>query len=99
MIEVDPVRAERRKDWALLFLSGGGLLMTAFSAVCLYLVRETPGFVFYLGMASMVQILIVFTGILGLLVARSIRLSRQEISITDHNAHSHEEVDDTNKPS
>lgn len=83
---IDTAKGERRRDWALLFLNGGGIAMTIYAAVCLYLLRETPGFVFYLGMAAMVQILIVFTGILGLLVSRSIKLSRQEISITDHDS-------------
>lgn len=79
-------KEERRKDWAMFFASGGGVVMTLFAVACLWLVRDIAGFVFWLGLAAMGQILVVFTGLLGLLVKRSLKISRNEISISDFDA-------------
>lgn len=76
-------KEDARKDWAMFFVSGGGIVMTIFTAICLWLIRDIPGFVFWLGLAAMGQILVIFSGLLGLLVKRSLKISRNEISISD----------------
>lgn len=78
-------RGERRRDWALIITSGGGMVMTAFAAVCLFMIRENAGLVFWLAIAAMLQIFAIFTGLIGLLVKRSFRISKNEINISDFN--------------
>lgn len=77
------VKSDNRKDWALMFLSGGGIVMTLYSAACLFILRGHPDYTFYLGLAAMIQIMLVFTGLMGLLVKRSLKISRSEIDISD----------------
>ena len=78
-------RADKRRDWALFFLSGGGMVMTVYAASVLWLVKGIPSYVFYMGLFAHIQILVVFTGILGLLVKRELKISKNEINISDHN--------------
>jgi hypothetical protein len=78
-------RADKRRDWALFFLSGGGMVMTMYAASVLWLVKGIPSYVFYMGLFAHIQILVVFTGILGLLVKRELKISKNEINISDHN--------------
>ncbi len=88
-------KEDARKDWAMFFVSGGGVVMTIFTSICLWLIRDIPGFVFWLGLAAMGQILVIFSGLLGLLVKRSLKISRNEISISDFdNAVSREAVEE-----
>lgn len=76
MIEpVDPRRSDRRRDWGLMFLAGGGVAMTVFAGAALYLVRGEPDFAFYLGVGALMLIGIVLTGFAGLLVKRTIRVN------------------------
>lgn len=77
------VKSDNRRDWALMIVSGGAMAMTLFAAVCLYLVADNPNYVFYLGLAAMIQIFMVFTGLLGLLVKRNLKISKGEISVSD----------------
>jgi hypothetical protein len=76
-------KSDTRRDWALMLLSGGGMVMTGFAALCLYMLQDRPGFVFYMGMAAMIEVLVVLTGLTGLLVKRELKISRGEISISD----------------
>lgn len=78
--------SERRRDLALWFLAGGGVMMTVYAILALYLVTNTPHYVFYLGLASMVNIMVLFTGIAGLLVKRTLNVSRTGVVIEDHEA-------------
>lgn len=80
---VDPLRSDRRRDWGLLFLAGGGMAMTAFATWSLWLVRETPSFAFWLGMTAMGMVGIVLTGFAGLIVKRTLRLSRDGLEVAD----------------
>ena len=75
--------ADRRRDWALYVLTGGGMAMTLYSAVAMYILQNFPGYVFWLGMFAMANILVLFTGIAGLLVKRSLSVSRQGVTIKD----------------
>jgi len=76
-------RSDRRKDWALIIVAGGGMAMTAYSIATLVMSSGNPKYVFYLGVMAMIQILIIFTGVLGLLVKRSLNVSRSGVSVSD----------------
>lgn len=78
-------RADDRKDLALKYTLGAGATMTAYAAWAMWLVRAEPAFVFWMGIAALAIIAIIFTGILGLLVKRSINLSKEGLVITDDN--------------
>lgn len=77
-------RSDRRRDLALYIVTGGGMAMTVYSVAVLYLVRDVPGLAFWMGVLAMINIMLVFTGILGLLVKRSLSVSRNELKISDH---------------
>lgn len=79
----DPARADRRRDWALQLLAGGGMAMTAFAAATLYLVRDKATYAFWLGMAAMGLIGVVLTGFAGLIVRRTVKISRDGIEVAD----------------
>lgn len=57
--------------------------MTLFAGYAMVQLRLSAHYTFWMGMTAMVQILIIFTGLLGLLVKRSIKISRSEVSISD----------------
>lgn len=71
---VDLKSSDRRRDWGLLFLAGGGVAMTAYAAYALWLVRDRADFAFYLGAGALLLVGIVLTGFAGLLVKRTIRI-------------------------
>lgn len=73
--EVNPARSDRRRDWGLLFLAGGGIAMTAYAAYALWLVRDHADFAFYLGAGALLLVAIVLTGFAGLIVKRTIRVN------------------------
>lgn len=52
---------------------GGGFVMTGYAVAALYLVRTNAAYVFYLGLAAHLAILIVLTGFIAQLVRRSIK--------------------------
>lgn len=62
-----------RRAMALLFLAGGGAVMTAYAAWSLWMVRVVAQYAFYLGLAAHVSILVVLTGLAGLLVKRMLK--------------------------
>jgi hypothetical protein len=80
---VDLVRSDRRRDWGLLFLAGGGMAMTAYAGCALYLVRAQANLAFWLGMAAMGLVGVVLTGFAGLIVKRTLRLSRDGLEVAD----------------
>ena len=83
---VNPARSDRRRDWGLALLAGGGMAMTAFAAVALWILyyRNGPlGFVFYMGMAALGLVAIVLTGFSGLLVKRTLRLGKDGFESDD----------------
>jgi hypothetical protein len=73
-----------RRALAFFALLGCCGIMTTFAAVAMYLVRSHPQYVFYLGMAAHVQILLATTGFMALFVKRTISVSRDGVSITDN---------------
>lgn len=83
---VDPVASDRRRNWGLILLAGGGMAMTVFAAASLTIlyVRNAPlHFVFYLGLAALGLVGIVLTGFSALLVKRTFRVGRDGVEYTD----------------
>ena len=73
-----------RGGWALLAIIGGCMVFTLFAAAGVYLVRDTPGFTFWLALAAHVQVLVGMTALSALLVKRTVRAGRDGVEITDH---------------
>lgn len=80
---VDPSRSDRRRDWGLALLAGGGMAMTAYAGYALWLNRENADHAFYLGLAALALVGIVLTGFSALLVKRTFRLNRDGVEYTD----------------
>lgn len=83
---VDPVASDRRRNWGLVMLAGGGMAMTTYAAaalVILYLRHAPLAFVFYLGLAALVLVGIVLTGFSALLVKRTFRVGRDGVEYSD----------------
>lgn len=76
-------RSDTRKEWALIALFGGGVIMTIYATICLCLVSDNPKYVFYLGLCSMVMVFTVLSGLMGMLVRRSLKISKRGIDVTD----------------
>lgn len=80
---VAPARSDRRRDWGLILLAGGGMAMTGFASYALWLNRDNADHAFYLGLAAMALIGVVLTGFAGLLVKRTVRVSPTSFEVTD----------------
>ena len=77
--------SDRRKGFALFFLAGGGAMMTIYASIVLYLVQEYPRYAYYLGLFAMLNIFMIFTGLVGMFVKRSINVTRNGVIIEDQN--------------
>jgi len=75
--------ADGRRAMALILLAGGGVAMTAFAAVSLWLVRHRPDYAFWLGLAALALVAIVLTGFAGLIVRRTVKVGREGLEISD----------------
>lgn len=75
--------ADRRRDRALLFLAGGAIAMTVFAAAAMYLVRDQARYVFWLGMSAMALDGVALTGFAGLIVRRTLKISRDGLEVAD----------------
>lgn len=83
---VDQTRSDRRRDWGLVLLAGGGMAMTAFATAALVILyaRHAPlSYVFYLGLAALALVGIVLTGFSALLVKRTFRIGRDGVEYSD----------------
>lgn len=76
-------KEEVRKDLALLIVTGAGIFFSVYACVVLYIVHRTAHYSFWLGVLAWVSIMLIFTGILALLVKRSIFVSRNKLYISD----------------
>ena len=74
---------DKRRNYAVFILLGGGMTMTAFSSVGLFLLQTNALYVFYLSLFAMFNIFIIFTALAGLLVKRSISVSRSGVNLSD----------------
>jgi hypothetical protein len=72
-----------RRALAFLALLGGAAVMTGFAAYGVYQLRAQPGFVFWLALAAHAQVAICLTAFAGLLVKRTIKVSRDGAEFTD----------------
>jgi hypothetical protein len=77
--------SDRRRTWGLILLAGGGMAMTVFASVVLWLVKDNADYAFYLGLCAMALIGVVLTGFAGLLMKRTIRANilGNEVEISD----------------
>jgi cation transporter-like permease len=84
---VDRAQSDRRRNWGLALLAGGGMAMTGFAIavlVILYL-RESPlDYVFWLGLTALGLVGVVLTGFSALLVKRTFRVGRDGVEYADH---------------
>lgn len=83
---VDPTRSDRRRDWGLILLAGGGMAMTAYAAVSLWMLYDRGApleYLFWSNIAALGLVGIVLTGFTGLLIKRTFRISRDGIEYTD----------------
>ncbi len=83
---VELASSDRRRDWGLILLAGGGMAMTIFASVVLWMLwkgNAPAGFLFYMGMAALGLVAIVLTGFSGLLVKRTLRLGRDGFASED----------------
>lgn len=83
---VDPVASDRRRNWGLILLAGGGMAMTGYAVaalIILYLRNGPLSYVFYLGLAALALVGIVLTGFSALLVKRTFRIGRDGVEYND----------------
>lgn len=83
---VETLSSDRRRNWGLILLAGGGMAMTAYAAVALWMLydREAPpSYLLYMGLASLALIGIVLTGFSALLVKRTFRIGRDGVEYDD----------------
>jgi len=76
-------KSDRRKDIALYVVIGGSIFMSMYAVAALWFVKIHPQYVFWLGALAMAQIMLVFTGIMALLVKRTLSISKSSLSISD----------------
>ena len=76
--------AEGRKAWALLALIGAAQIFTLFAAYGVWLLRNSPGFTFWLSLAAHAQVFVVLAALAWLLgVRRTVKVSREGAEIED----------------
>lgn len=90
---VDPKSSDMRRNWGLFFLAGGGVAMSAMSAGLAWAFVYSPwpvttadARIEWLGWAligSLGLVGIVLTGFAGLIVKRTLRLSKDGLEVTD----------------
>lgn len=83
---VDVKSSDMRRNWGLVMLAGGGVAMTAFSAVALWMLydRNAPSsYLLYMGLGSLTLVGIVLTGFSALLVKRTFRIGREGVEYSD----------------
>lgn len=78
------LRSERRRDAALAVVTLGGLAMTVLVFVVTWLLRDANAlYLFQIALGGLINIGIIFTGILGLLIKRRLSVSKTEVSVSD----------------
>lgn len=75
--------SEGRRAAAFLALLGGAIVMTVYACVVLWLIRRSPGYTFWLGLAAHGQIAIITTGFVALFVKRSVKFTRDGVEVSD----------------
>lgn len=83
---VDARASDMRRNWGLVLLAGGGVAMTVFSAVALWMLydRNAPtSYLLYMGLGSLTLVGIVLTGFSALLVKRTFRVGASGVEYND----------------
>ena len=75
--------SDGRRAWAFAALLGGSVVMTAYAAVTLYIVRDSKGLAFWLGETALGLVAICLTLFGALFVKRSISITRDGLTVTD----------------
>ena len=75
--------SDGRRAGAFVALMGAAFMFTVYAAVVLYIIRDSIGLVFWLGVGAHLQIAIITTGFIALFVKRSLTVTRTGISIND----------------
>lgn len=78
------VTHEGRRAWALLALLGGCVVFTLFAAAGVYILRGDTQLTFYLALAAHAQILVGMLTLGGLLIRRSVKVTKSGVEYTDH---------------
>lgn len=78
-------RSDRRRDWALALMAGGGMAMTALAGTGMWWLRARADYVFWLSIICHLHIFVSITGFAGLLMKRTIRatLAGNSVEISD----------------
>lgn len=73
-----------RSAWAFLAVMGGAMVFTAINIWIIWMLRDHPGFLFYLGIAGHIQILVGMTA-LGWAMGRRLNVNagRDGVTIND----------------
>ncbi len=90
---VDPKSSDRRRDWGLILLAGGGMAMTAFAGWLAYSFMYGPwpddtaatrlGWLGWALIGCLGLVGVVLTGFSGLLVKRTLRLGKDGFQSED----------------
>lgn len=72
-----------RKNFSMWMMFGGAVIFTIYASVVLYLVREDPHLVFWLGIAAHAQVFSLLAGFVAQLVKRRISAGKDGLSIQD----------------
>ena len=77
-------RSQRRRDFALGIVALGGLMMTILVYWTVWFMMDANAvYLFNIAIGALINIAIIFTGILGLLVKRRLSVSKTEMSVSD----------------
>lgn len=77
--------SDHRKLVATFFLAGGGVVMSIFALVAMWLVAGNERYVYHLGLFAMLNNLMIFTGLVASFAKRTLNVSRNGIVVEDQN--------------
>lgn len=73
-----------RRYLAILFSAGGSMSMTLLLGWCIALLSAHAGFIFWISIGLLILIGLMQTGLISLLVKRSVLLSKDKIELVDN---------------
>lgn len=80
------LETNERKNIALWMMFGGAIIFTLYAVAGLWLVANTPQYVFWLAVIAHVQIFSIMAGYIAQLVKRRISVGKEGLSIIDEGA-------------
>lgn len=72
-----------RRYLAIFFMAGGSMVMTLLVAIIIFFLQTYAVYLFWIAIALIILIGLQQTGFIGLIVKRSISISKENISIND----------------